>query len=128
MGKTDMYSYCLSKRATLAKNIIFTIAQTDMAHKHKHTSNLSSGEEIENYLIFFPFFLFLLSSLLDKEEKIKLVRLWGKMIYDTLLSAMAFLVGACISLMLHTYSFLNSCHLYFEIYILKPPCYPPPPV
>ena len=90
-----MYSYCLSKRATLAKNIIFTIAETDMAHKRKHTSNLSSGEEIENYLIFFPFFFFfLLSSLLDKEEKIKLVRLWGKMIYDTLLSAMAFLVGA----------------------------------
>ena len=59
MGKTDMYSYCLSKRATLAKNIIFTIAETDMAHKHKHTSNLSSGEEIiklfNNFCLFFAF-------------------------------------------------------------------------
>lgn len=46
MGKTDKYSYRLSKRATLAKNIIFTIVETDMVHEHKDTSNLSSGEEI----------------------------------------------------------------------------------
>ena len=37
-------------------------------------------------------------------------------------------VIACISPMFHTYSFWDSCHLYLGIHILKPPCYPPPPV
>lgn len=34
------------KKSNFAKNIVFTIAETDLVHKHKHTSNLSSGEEM----------------------------------------------------------------------------------
>lgn len=46
MGRQTSILIVLSKRATLAKNIIFTFVETDMVHEHKDTSNLSSGEEI----------------------------------------------------------------------------------